>query len=282
MAQQTSLDYNGKSSNTVLTRTRRCFEPSRNRNNFTSYNQSSEMPSSPANAMEFLSRPWSPSSSDLLQIFSSSNLLLKDTGGGEDYDEQDEKMLDSSSNRAFTNKQYIKVDLHHMKGWLKNKSPFWFFRSDQEKKEKLRLQTAKLHAILSLTQLASGIVGFASNSSSEIRESQQINYDSEGKWSHNMGNVVASAASLMTTVCAEAAESLGAGRAQVASAVDSGLAIQTPMDMIAVTASAATCLRGAAILKSRAIENSYPRIPEMLTAGTRIWIIMPSGEHQIS
>ncbi|PHT79889.1 hypothetical protein T459_17941 [Capsicum annuum] len=286
MAQQSSIDYNkGKSKNVNLTRTRRCFEPSRN--NFT-YNQSSEVPSNPANAMEFLSRPWSPSSRDLLQMFSSSNLLLKDTGGRDDYEEQSEEILDSSSNRAFTNKQYIKVDLHHMKGWLKRKSPFWFFRSNQEKKEKLRLQTAKLHAVLSLTQLASGIVGFASNSSSEIRDTHQINYDREGKWNHNMGNVVASAAALMTTVCAEAAESLGARRAQVASAVNSGLAIQTPMDMIAVTATAATCLRGASILKSRAIEDSFPRIPEMLTAGARIWIIMPSDlvdvyfVHQIS
>ncbi|WMV35583.1 hypothetical protein MTR67_028968 [Solanum verrucosum] len=279
MAQQSSLDNNGKSKNRILTRTRRCFEPI-SKNNFTSYNQASEIPSSPANAMEFLSRPWSPSSSDLLQMFSSSNLLLKDAAGKEDYEEQDEEILDSSSNRAFTNKQYIKVDLHHMKGWLKSKSPFWLFRSDQEKKEKLRLQTAKLHAVLSLTQLASGIAGFASNSSSEIRDSHHINYEREGKWSHNIGNVVASAAALMTTVCAEAAESLGAGRAQVASAVNSGLAIQTPMDMIAVTATAATCLRGAAILKSRAIEDSSPRIPEMLTAGARIWIIMPSGHKE--
>ncbi|KAK4375746.1 hypothetical protein RND71_006423 [Anisodus tanguticus] len=103
-----------------------------------------------------------------------------------------------------------------------------------------------------------------------------------GEWSHNMGSVVASAAALMTSVCAEAAESMGAGRAQVASAVNSGLAIQTPMDMIAVTATAATCFRGAAILKSRAIEDSSPRIPEMLAAGALIWIMMPSGKNRIS
>ncbi|XP_060196699.1 VAN3-binding protein-like [Lycium barbarum] len=276
MAQQSSLDYNkGKSKNTIMTRPRRCFEPSRN--NFSSYNQSSEVPSSPANAMEFLNRPWSPSSSDLLQMFSSSNLLLKDTGDREDYEEQGVEILDSSRNRVFTNKQYIKVDLHHMKGWLKSKSPFWLFRSHQEKKEKLRLQTAKLHAVLSLTQLASAIAGFSSNNSSQIQDSH---YEKAGEWSHNMGSVVASAAALMTSVCAEAAESMGAGRAQVTSAVNSGLAIQTPMDMIAVTATAATCLRGASILKSRAIEDSSPRIPEMLTAGARIWIIMPSGHKE--
>ncbi|XP_016445248.1 VAN3-binding protein isoform X1 [Nicotiana tabacum] len=210
---------------------------------------------------------WSPSSTN--------NLLLKDT---EDYDAE---MLESSSYRAITNKHYIKLDLHHMKGWLKSKSPFCFFRSShQEKKEKLRLQTAKLHALLSLTQLASAISGFASNSSSGILDSQQMN------WSHNMASVVASAAALMTTVCAEAAESLGAGRAQVASAVNSGLAIQTPMDMIAVTATTATyhCLlpglRGAAILKSRALDDPSPRIPEMLTAGARIRIIMLSGHKE--
>lgn len=56
-----------------------------------------------------------------------------------------------------------------------------------------------------------------------------------------MGNVLSSAAALVTNVCVEAAESLGANRAQVRAAVDSGMAIQTPIDMIAVTATAATC-----------------------------------------
>lgn len=127
-----------------------------------------------------------------------------------------------------------------MKEWFKSKPLGKFFRSHQEKKERLRLQTAQLHAALSLTQLASAIAGFASSSSSEAQEWYHINSETGGEWSHGTGSVVASAAALMTTVCAEAAESLGARRAKVGSAVNSGLAIRTPMDMIAVTATAAT------------------------------------------
>ena len=65
----------------------------------------------------------------------------------------------------------------------------------------------------------------------------------EGKvaWDKTMGNIVASAAALIATICAEAAESIGANRTHVASAVNSGLATQDPADMMTLTATAATC-----------------------------------------
>ncbi|XP_016481672.1 uncharacterized protein LOC107802655 [Nicotiana tabacum] len=279
MAQHNSLSYNNeKSKNTLLTSNRSCLEPLKSP--FSSYSQSPEIPGSPTYAMEFLCRSWSPSSNNLLQMFSSSNPFLRDTGGIEDHEGKEEETHEDVTSRVITNKEDIKLDLHHMKEWFKSKPLGKFFRSHQEKKERLRLQTAQLHAALSLTQLASAIAGFASSSSSEAQEWYHINSETGGEWSHGTGSVVASAAALMTTVCAEAAESLGAGRAKVASAVNSGLAIRTPMDMIAVTATAATCLRGAAILKSRAKTDPFPRIPDFLTVGTRIWIIMPSGRKE--
>ncbi|OIT32267.1 PREDICTED: uncharacterized protein LOC109207569 [Nicotiana attenuata] len=240
MAQRSSLYYNNeKSKNILWTSARSCLEPSRSP--FSSYSQSPEIPGSPTYAMEFLCRSWSPSSTNLLQMFSSNNFLLRDNGGKEDPEGKEEETQEDITSRAITNKEDIKLDLHHMKEWLKRKPLGRFFRSHQEKKERLRLQTAKLHAVLSLTQLAYTIAGFASSSSSEEQEWYHINSETAGEWSHSTGSVVASAAALMTTVCAEAAESLGAGRAKVASAVNSGLAIRTPMDMIAVTATAATC-----------------------------------------
>ncbi|GFY81808.1 breast basic conserved 1 [Actinidia rufa] len=173
------------------------------------------------------------------------------------------------------------MDFKHMTEWLKGKSLTSFLRSHKEKKkEEARLHTAKLHAAISLTQLAAAIAGFATNYTAEA---QDITHMTTGGGTlacdQDMGPAVASAATLLTTVCAEAAESLGAKRARVASAVKSGLATQTPIDVITLTATAATCLRGAATLKSRAkAETYFPRNQELLKVGVQTLIIMPSGE----
>lgn len=130
------------------------------------------------------------------------------------------------------------MDLNQIKGWLKGRPVTDFFRScKKKKKEEIRFHTANLHAALSLTKLAAAIAGFA-NGTRDINHKNNVETRAlyEG-----MGSVVVTAANLMTTVCAEAAESLGADRSLVASAVNSGLTISTPIDMMAVTATAATC-----------------------------------------
>lgn len=133
------------------------------------------------------------------------------------------------------------MDLKQPKIWLSGQSFTSLFRRKKEsKKEEKRLQTAQLHAALSLTQLAAAIAGISSSSSTK-EEGSPFQNGIAGSPSQDMSNVLSSAAALVTNVCVEAAESLGANRAQVRAAVDSGMAIQTPIDMIAVTATAATC-----------------------------------------
>ncbi|EYU45357.1 hypothetical protein MIMGU_mgv1a018604mg [Erythranthe guttata] len=144
-----------------------------------------------------------------------------------------------------SNCDLVKMDFKPTKSWFGGKSFTSLFRSQKEKKkEERRLHTAELHAALSLTQLAAAIAGISSSSSSMCRSECS---------SEDMGNVISSAAALVTNVCAEVAESLGAHRARVRAAVDSGMAIQTPMDMIAITATAATwreeCTRVSVYLK---------------------------------
>lgn len=96
-----------------------------------------------------------------------------------------------------------------------------------------------------MTRLAAAIAGFAANSTKDKEEANKDvkHISSEGKvdWDQNMSNIVASAAALIATICAESAESIGANRAHVASAVNSGIATQTPADMMTLTATAATC-----------------------------------------
>jgi hypothetical protein len=57
-----------------------------------------------------------------------------------------------------------------------------------------------------------------------------------------MGAVLASAAALVATVCAEAAETGGANRARVASAVRAGRESRSPAELLALTDTAATCM----------------------------------------
>ncbi|KAL7106735.1 hypothetical protein ACP275_06G011800 [Erythranthe tilingii] len=238
--------------------------------NISSYRQM-EIPKSPNRAMEFLSRSWSHA--DFLQTFSSNNLFL--------HSYTDEHVDDnitaagathvSTINQENTKCDVVKMDFKPTKSWFRGKSFTSLFRSQKEKKkEERRLHTAELHAALSLTQLAAAIAGISSSSSMCRNECS----------SEDMGNVISSAAALVTNVCAEVAESLGAHRARVRAAVDSGMAIQTPMDMIAVTATAATCLRGASLLKSRATAVPLSRVQEMLKITAEICTIMPSGREE--
>lgn len=130
-----------------------------------------------------------------------------------------------------------------MQGWLIRKTITSLFNKHKAKeKDEVRLHTAQVHAALSVAQLAAAIAGFAANSSTEAAHGINIHATNGGitTWDKDMG-AVASAAALVATVCAEAAESVGARRAHIASAVSSGLASQSSVDMMALTATAATC-----------------------------------------
>ncbi|CAA2965789.1 Hypothetical predicted protein [Olea europaea subsp. europaea] len=169
------------------------------------------------------------------------------------------------------------LNIFSSRTWLKGKSLKSFLRSRKEKKkEETRLRTSQLHAALSLTQLAVAIAEISRGK----QDFTQVDKGTSGANGRGMGEVVASAAALVTTAFAEAAESLGAQKAQVQAAVNSGMAIQTPIDMIAATATAATCLRGAAILRSRTMSNSLASTQEMIRMDAQICIIMPSGRKE--
>lgn len=135
------------------------------------------------------------------------------------------------------------MDLNHTKGWLKlGKSLPSFLRLRRDKKkEETRFYAAKLHAALSITQLAAAIASFATSGGSQAQDTNTKAMAIYAQEQADVGVAFTSAAALMTAIWAESAESLGAPKAKVASAINSGLAIRSPIDMIAVTATAATC-----------------------------------------
>ncbi|KAJ8504560.1 hypothetical protein OPV22_005446 [Ensete ventricosum] len=116
------------------------------------------------------------------------------------------------------------MNVGQMKAWLGVELFSSLSRGCREKsKEKVRLREAQVHAALSVTSLAA------------VPSQASLPF-----------------LALVATVCAEAAESMGADRERAASGISTGLATKTSADMVTLIATAATCLRGAATLELRA------------------------------
>ncbi|BAT75838.1 hypothetical protein LR48_Vigan01g212300 [Vigna angularis] len=107
-----------------------------------------------------------------------------------------------------------------------------------KKKDRARLENARLHSAVSIAGLASALAAVAAAENSN--------------GSHSKLNLaLASATQLMASHCIEMAEQAGADHDHVASTVKSAVDIQTPGDLMTLTAAAATALRGEAALRAR-------------------------------
>lgn len=98
-----------------------------------------------------------------------------------------------------------------------------------KKKDKARVENARMHSAISIAGLAAALAAVASAGTS----------DGSGS-SSKMGMALASATELLASHCIEIAESAGADHDRVASVVRSAVDIQTPGDLMTLTAAAAT------------------------------------------
>ncbi|CAL9102520.1 unnamed protein product [Musa acuminata var. zebrina] len=255
----------------------------------------SEVLKSPNEAMEFLSRTWSPSSSDFSQILWSNGGEL-DQGLQEQqieeslvqFEEDDKTRLEqaltllSTGNLVRSGKlkqlHFGWMNVGRMKAWLGVELFSSLSRGCREKRnEKVRVREARVHAALSVARLAAAIAGISANSRLEPTNAKSTSMTGMGGGAldEKMNAVVASAAALVATVCAEAAESVGANREGVSSAISTGLASKTSADMVTLTA---TCLRGAATLELRAAAGRHASEDQKtLARGARLPVRMPEG-----
>lgn len=236
-----------------------------------------EMPVMPEQAMEFLSRTWNPSL-DLFQILTPNCLgasaeehhegeIKEDRDGDE---ELDAVRFDGGKGQLFNQIQTWRVPASEKPSSKQSKNklnqPIWlnvgqigailrgYFLDNvsitgsrrRRRRDELRLHSAQAHAAVSVAQLAAAIAGVVS--AYELPRSNVVEGDNK------LGVVLASAAALVATVCAEAAESAGANQHHVTSAVKTGLESRSQSELLTLTATAATCLRGAAALKLRATD----------------------------
>ncbi|PIN17777.1 hypothetical protein CDL12_09552 [Handroanthus impetiginosus] len=126
----------------------------------------------------------------------------------------------------------------------------WLKDRREKKKEEARTHNAQLHAAISVAGVASAVAAIAAAtaaSSGAGKDEQMAKTDM----------AVASAATLVAAQCVEAAEAMGAEREHLASVVSSAVNVRSAGDIMTLTASAATSLRGAATLKARTLKDVW-------------------------
>ncbi|XP_023551130.1 VAN3-binding protein-like [Cucurbita pepo subsp. pepo] len=108
-----------------------------------------------------------------------------------------------------------------------------------KKKDRARIENARVHSALSVTALAAALAAVAAAEKSDSK----------------MGMALASATEILASHCVEMAEFSGADHEQVSSVISSAVDVQSPGDLMTLTAAAATALRGEAAFRSRLLKE---------------------------
>ncbi|XP_044339480.1 VAN3-binding protein [Triticum aestivum] len=202
-------------------------------------------PQTPLEPMEYLSRSWSVSASEISKILVGgkksclNRLPLQEMGIPEASAVlAATAIVPSYRHHTEARRSSISGIGHHQSigKWFQHKDAS---RSRQSSKEKLRADRAHVHAMVSVVRVAAAVAAVAAASTSSDTQAPK------------MAAAMAPATELLASHCVEAARLAGPTHEQVASAVQSAVGVRSAGDLTTLTAGAATALPGTATMKQR-------------------------------
>ncbi|EAZ24069.1 hypothetical protein OsJ_07803 [Oryza sativa Japonica Group] len=209
--------------------------------------------------MEFLSRSWSVSASDISRVLTggvgarrSTNFVVDRLSGM--LMPETLALAAASSTNLSPRKRYsrcrsaISAHQHTIGRWFHHRDGS--SSSSSSRVDKARAERARVHAAVTVASVAAAVAAVASGAANDPDDLDDAKMDA----------ALASATQLLASHCIEIAELAGADHDQVASAVEAAVDVRSPGDLMTLTASAATALRGATALRLRAQREARSKV----------------------